>query len=478
MSDGTASPIRIFISGACAGLAEARDALASHPDIELVGTASEPSKAGPKLASTGAQVVLHALQRPDHIPADEIAKIREHTQAPIILLVTRSTPSLLEGAVAQGLNDVVLLPQLPDNLVFTVKKAHSLGSMSPGGGGGAHRAESSRVITLFSPKGGTGKTSLACNMGALFARRLGKRTLLIDLDLQFGDVAITMGADPKSTILDLVMTHGDLDAEKVNGFVTHHESGLHILPAPLRPEDAELITEDRLASLLTVAKQSYDVVLIDTPPNFNASVLTALDRTDDLLVIASLDVPAIKSVKVCLQTLDMLHYPLDRCHVVLNRAKSKVGLRREEVEKVLGRKVRFEVPSNRLVPLGVNRGIPVAMSDPKSDVSRALRTLCIALTPEAIRAGEPQAPALKLTKADKAALSQEESIEAPAEKKSKKSKKSKRKKKGADDGALSLVESATALPDKDADGDSLDLDIELDFGADDADVATSDEKAA
>ena len=389
MSEHTFQPVRIFISGACAGLAEARDALSSHKDIELVGTASEPSKAGPKLASTGAQVILHALQRPDHVPAEEIAKIREHTAAPIILLVTRSTPTLLDEAVEHGLNDVVMLPQMTDNLVFSVKKAHSLGTMAPGGANASRRsAEASRVITMFSPKGGTGKTTIACNMAAMFAKRLKKRTLLIDLDLQFGDVAIVLGTDPKNTILDLVMSHGDLDPDKVGGFVTHHESGAHILPAPMRPEDAELITEDRLASLLTAAKQAYDIVIIDTPPNFNASVLTALDRTDDLVVLASLDIPALKSVKVCLQTLEMLHYPLDRCHVLLNRSDSKVGLKKDEVEKVLGRQIRFGVPSNRAVPTSVNRGVPVVMSDPKCDVSRALREICIALTPEGIAASE------------------------------------------------------------------------------------------
>ena len=330
-------PIRIFISGACAGLAEARDALAGHQDIELVGTASEPSKAGSKLASTGAQVILHALQRPDAVPVEEIARIREHTAAPIVLLVTRSTPSLLDEAVELGLNDVLLLPQLTDNLVFTVKKAHSMGSVSGSGANGQRRSgDSCRVITLFSPKGGVGKTVLATNMGAMYAKRLKKRTLLIDLDLQFGDAAIMLGVDPRSTILDLVMSHGDLDADKLGGFVTHHESGMHVLPAPLRPEDADLVTDDRLASVLAAAKQAYDVVLLDTAPNFTSTVLTALDRTDELLLVGSLEATSLKSVKVCLQTLEMLHYPHDRCHVVLNRADTKVGLKKDQVEAALG----------------------------------------------------------------------------------------------------------------------------------------------
>jgi pilus assembly protein CpaE len=404
MSD---QPIRIFISGACAGLAEARDALASHRDIELVGTASEPSKAGSKLASTGAQVILHALQRPDTVPTDEIAKIREHTAAPIILLVTRSTSSLLDEAVALGLNDVMLLPQLTDNLVFTVKKAHSIGSMSGSGGNGQRRnGDTSKVITLFSPKGGVGKTVLATNMAAMYAKRLKKRTLLIDLDLQFGDASIMLGADPRSTILDLVMSHGDLDADKLAGFVTHHESGLHLLPAPLRPEDADLVTEDRLASVLAAAKQAYDIILLDTAPNFTSTVLTALDRTDELLVIASLEATSLKSVKVCLQTLEMLHFPLEKCHVVLNRADTKVGLKKDQVEGALGKSIRFGIPSNKAVPTAINRGVPVVMTDPKADVTRAIRELCVAFSPEASALTE-QPSEIKLSRKDRKRIADE-----------------------------------------------------------------------
>ncbi|MBC7462339.1 MAG: AAA family ATPase [Thermoleophilia bacterium] len=402
MSD---QPIRIFISGACAGLAEARDALASHADIELVGTSSEAAKAGGKLASTGAQVVLHAVQHAETVPVDEIARIREHTAAPIILLVTQGSPNLFDEAVALGLNDVLLLPQFSDNLVFTVKKAHSMGSMSAGGAANGTRrsTDTSRVITLFSPKGGVGKTVLATNMAAMYAKRLKKRTLLIDLDLQFGDAAIMLSADPRTTILDLVMSHGELDSDKLSGFVTHHESGLHVLPAPLRPEDADLVTEDRLASVLMAAKQAYDIVIIDTAPNFTSTVLTALDKTDELLLIASLEATSLKSVKVCIQTLEMLHYPLERCHVVLNRADTRVGLRKDQVEAALGKSIRFGIPSNKAVPTAINRGVPVVMTEPKSDVTRAIRELCVALSPEAA-ALEAAAPAARLSRRERKQL--------------------------------------------------------------------------
>jgi len=135
-------------------------------------------------------------------------------------------------------------------------------------------------------------------------------------------------------------------------------------------------------------------------------VLTALDRTDELLVIASLEATSLKSVKVCLQTLEMLHYPLDKCHVVLNRADSKVGLKKDQVEAALGKAIRFGVPSNKVVPTAINRGVPVVMTDPKGDVTRAIRELCVAFSPEAAAVNEQQHQ-LKLSRKDRKRLAEE-----------------------------------------------------------------------
>ena len=136
-----------------------------------------------------------------------------------------------------------------------------------------------------------------------------------------------MGIEPEKTIYDLVMARRELDTDALAGYVTAHQSGVHVLPAPLRPEDAELVTEERLGHLFAVAKESYDVIVVDTPPFFHGPVLSTLDRTDQLLLVASLDVPAIKNIKLTMQTLDLLHYPKERRHLLLNRTGSKVGLK-------------------------------------------------------------------------------------------------------------------------------------------------------
>jgi pilus assembly protein CpaE len=230
-------------------------------------------------------------------------------------------------------------------------------------------------VTVFSPKGGTGKTVTAANLAASLAKHQGKRTLLLDLDLQFGDAAIILGIEPEKTIHDLVVAPGELDAEKVAGYITQHDCGLDVLPAPLRPEDAELVTEAKLARLLEVARESYDTIVVDTSPFFHGPMLATLDRTDELLLLCALDVPTLKNVRLALQTLELLSFPSDRIRVVLRKTNSKVGMQPGEVEAALERKITFEIPSDAGVPLAVNRGAPLVLSDRRADFSRAIELM-------------------------------------------------------------------------------------------------------
>jgi pilus assembly protein CpaE len=365
---------RVFITGGCEGLDELSEALERHGEIELVGRSDSVREGGGPLSGGHLQVILHAT-RSSALPVDELAAIREYTRAPIVLLASGESSALLEDALDADVADVLLLPQLTENVVFAVRKAGHAGRRQ-----GKSRGDG-RIITVFSPKGGTGKTVTATNLSTSFAKYAGKRTLLLDLDLQFGDAAIMLGIEPEKTIQDLVVAPGELDPEKLAGYTTRHSSGLDVLPAPIRPEDAELVTEQKLSRLLEVAKESYDVIVVDTSPFFHGPMLATLDRTDDLLLVCGLDVPTIKNVRLSLQTLQLLSFPSERIRIVLNRANSNVGMKRGEVEAALEAKIRFEVPSDRAVPLAVNRSNPAVLSDPKSDFSRALREMAKALLP-------------------------------------------------------------------------------------------------
>jgi len=382
--NGAREPVRVYFTGTCEGLEKLREALSNHPELEVVGASEQVSQASSVLAGGHLGCVLHATNSPS-LPAAELAAIREQTAVPVIVLASGAPSTLLEEALEADVSDVLLLPQLTDNVVFAIRKASHAGrKLAAQGGHGRH----GKIVTVFAPKGGTGKTSIATNLAASLAKHSGKRTLLLDLDLQFGDAAIMLGLEPEKTIYDLVVAPGELDSEKLAGYITRHPCGLEILPAPLRPEDAELVTEAKLGRLLEVARDSYDVIVVDTSPFFHGPMLATLDRTDELLMLCGLDVPTLKNVRLSLQTLDLLSFPTTRIRFVLNRANSKVGMSKKEVEGALDMKVAFEIPSDRAVPVSVNRGNPAVLGDAGSEFSGAIKRLAhgiVTPTPNAAR---------------------------------------------------------------------------------------------
>ncbi len=335
---------RLYFTGDCDGFAGLKESLAQHPALEVIGSSEHVAQASGVLAGGHLECVLHAT-RSERFPAAEVAAIREQTRAPIVIVAAGTASEILEEALDADVSDVLLLPQMIENVLFVVKKASHAKRALPT----VTRAQLGRVVTVFSPKGGTGKTVTASNLSAALARQ-GQKTLLLDLDLQFGDAAIVMGIEPEKTVYDLVVAPGELD----------HEN--------------------------EVARETYDVIVVDTSPFFHGPMLATLDRTDELLVLCGLDVPTLKNVRLALQTLELLSFPKGRIRFVLNRANTKVGLSKREVESALKVTIDTEVPSDRAVPISVNQGTPAVLANPNSDFSRALIGLAKTLIKEPTKA--------------------------------------------------------------------------------------------
>ncbi len=364
---------RTWLTGDTDWLPDQRERLALHPELEVLADAS-PARA---------DVVLLATDEPV-VPLARVAALREHTTAPIVLLASTPSSALADEAAAAGLADVLVMPQPPENVAFAVRKVR---------GGAAQTGEprrQARIVAVFSPKGGTGKSVTATNLAVAFADRQRLRTLLLDLDLQFGDTAIMLGLEPRKTLYDLVTAPGDLDADKLDAYTTEHRSGVHLLPAPLRPEDADLVNETKVRRLLEVAVAAYDAIVVDTSPCFHAAMLAMLDRTDELLLITAPDVPTLKNVRLTLHTLELLGFPSDRIRIVLNRATERVGLRAGEIGAVLGRRVDADLPTDAIVPIAVNRGEPAVLFNPDTPYAHAL----FALAAEVAGAPTPKRPRL------------------------------------------------------------------------------------
>ncbi len=314
-----------------------------------------------------------------------------HSELGTILVTDELTTELLQTALRAGVKDVLAAPVETVNLVAAVERvADTLGSVSAaradayeagfeqrGRDDNAEpRGESGQVITVFSTKGGAGKSMLAANLAVVLARRSEKPVVLVDADLQFGDVAVMLKLAPQHTIVDAVASLDRLDPSLLTQFLMKHEpSGLLILPAPLEPSFADQISAAEMVQIVTLLRTFCEFVVIDTPAYFNEVVLGLIEESDEVLLIAGMDIPNIKNVKIGLQTLRLLNVPMAKLHLVLNRANSKVKLDVSEVERTLQIKAESLIPSDVVVPQSVNKGTPVVLDSPKSGVAKAIEQL-------------------------------------------------------------------------------------------------------
>ena len=309
---------------------------------DAVGGASSPSTA---------DVALHVVES-SSAPniADQVRRVRELADAPLILAAYGEPNGIVETGLAVGAADVLVLPQPAETLLFSVRKAARAAAETATG----------KVVTVFSPKGGSGKTVVATNL-AVAAARSGKRTLLVDLDLQFGDSALTLAVTPRATIADLAASTGDIDSDKLTAFVgTESATGLDVLPAPRRPEEADVVDQAHLAAVLEAARNAYEAVVIDTGPLFDGAMLAALDQTDRLLLVCNPEVTSLKNVRIGLETIDRLGFDRERVSLVANRMGAPGGVGRSDIEHALDATIAYELPDDsagagRREPRGAGR---------------------------------------------------------------------------------------------------------------------------
>lgn len=229
-----------------------------------------------------------------------------------------------------------------------------------------------QIVTVFAAKGGCGKTTVAVNLGLALARQGVGRVCVVDLDLAFGDVAISVQLDPLRTIVDALPMAGHLDESGAASLLTRYQPGLDMLLAPVTPGEAEKIPPRLVGELLSVLRGMYDFVVVDTPAQLSEHVLTSMDVSSQLVLLTTPEVPALKNLRVAMDMLDMLSYPRQIRSVVVNRADSKVGLSLDHVRKVTRCEIAAQIPSSRAVPISVNKGVPIVLDSPGHQVSQSL----------------------------------------------------------------------------------------------------------
>jgi pilus assembly protein CpaE len=300
----------------------------------------------------------------------------------VILVRDEVTTPLLQEALRAGVREVVDRRDRLGLQSAVKRSAHLSAAMrdqAPAQSGSIPvavdpgAAPRGRVVTVFSAKGGCGKTTLATNLAAALADRGRRQVCVVDLDLAFGDVAIAMQLFPAHTIADAVPLNGAIDSTAVAAMLTHHSAGLSAIVAPTEPSAAETIQATLITHLLEVLRHEFDYIVVDTPPTFEDQVLAALDVSDLIALIVTPDVPALKNLKITLETLIELSYSREKFRLVLNRADAKVGISHAEVEKTAQMVLSAQIPSSRDVPATINRGVLILQDDLKHPVSQAIR---------------------------------------------------------------------------------------------------------
>ena len=304
--------------------------------------------------------------------ADTLRVTRPATS--VILIRRRVDTSVLAEALRSGMREVVEERDLT-GLGQAVRRAAQVWEALHGPVDTSGQEALGKLITVFSPKGGVGKTTLAVNLAMALSDKGNNNTCLVDLDLGFGDVAITLQLFPARTIADAVHMEADLDITVLETLLTPHRSGVSTLVAPVQPDAKDSISAALIGKILRLLKRHYDYVVVDTSPAFDEHVLQAFDETDQLLLVTTLDVPTLKNVKIAVETLDLLNVPASKRSLILNRADDKVGLSAEKVEKTLGMSIMCSIPTSSQVASSTNSGEPIVAGLPRHPVSQAVTGL-------------------------------------------------------------------------------------------------------
>jgi pilus assembly protein CpaE len=297
----------------------------------------------------------------------------------LVLLRHELSSSVFQTAMAAGIPAVVAANDV-DGMASAVER-HRITWEAIRGPADANGERAGRVITVFSPKGGVGKTTVAVNLAVALSAG-SARVCLVDLDLAFGDVAITLQLIPEHTIAEAIDVEEHLDFSLLETLLTHHEN-CSILAAPTHPEGKDKISPSLVRRVVRVLRRHFDYIVVDTSPSLDDQVMHALEETDDVVLVATLDVPTVKNMKLAIETLDSLELVQGHRHLLLNRADDEVGLSSANVETLLKMPVATAVPTALAVANATNHGRPIVLSRPDHPVSKSLIRLARSLSVDA-----------------------------------------------------------------------------------------------
>ena len=299
-----------------------------------------------------------------------------------VLVLAEPSPRVWEQAARAGVREVVSPSASNDDLGLAMRRAISTVMARRGQEPPSQPTPGPRraLIVVRSPKGGSGKTMVASNVAVALAKRHPGEVVLIDLDLQFGDMSTALGIEPRYTIADAT-ANADLTPTTLKTLLSTHKSSLYALCAPPRPDDAAVITGDDVAAVLTLLQAAFRYVVVDTAAGTDEHVTAALASATDVILVCSMDVSSVRAIRKDLESMGVDARGRSKQHLVLNRADSRVALETRDIEATIGCPIDVHIGSSRLVPLHMNCGVPIVEAEPSSPIARQLGELVQRLAP-------------------------------------------------------------------------------------------------
>jgi pilus assembly protein CpaE len=331
--------------------------LAGGDDAEQVYTEIE------RLRPSAAIIALSSVPDNELRVVERIA--RECPQVSVICASHDSSPDLILRSLRAGAREFLRLPVYPEEFKTVYARVAAFCAVQP-----EAPKKRGRVLSVFSSKGGTGTTFIATNVAAA----LNAPAVLVDLNLQAGDLGLFLGVEPKFSIADLVENRERVDDSLLRSYLAPHSENLSLLAAPREADSADDIEPEHIYQVLEILRERHDYVVVDPQHTFDAITLAALDQSDEILLVLTLDIPAIRSTQRALQIFDRLGYPRHKIHIVVNRFSKQIDLDLRQVERFLGERVMGYVQSDyRTAVNSINLGQPLVNADPASKIATELR---------------------------------------------------------------------------------------------------------
>ena len=310
---------------------------------------------------------------------EQIRSLHNQDPALVLMMVAESvTADLLRGAMRSGVSDIIEGPLDEPKIEAAIeqfghdvlkRRSASKPAVAP------VRSERGSIVTVTSAKGGSGKTVVATNVALLLNRLPDKKVVLVDADLQFGDVCLLLQLEPRFTMVNAAHELHQLDGEMLDSLLTEHPSGLKVLAAPLEPAFADDITTAGLMQMLDILQDTYDYVVVDTASMLDELILSLIEKADQVLMVVDMDLPSVKNAKLALETLRLLKFSTANVKLVMNRSNSKAKLDNKEIEGALKMEIAAAIPSDAAVPNSVNEGRPIVETDPKGKVAKGFESV-------------------------------------------------------------------------------------------------------